>query len=242
MSNPWNKHLASYRAKHPGLSLKEAMQGASKSYKKIAGGGEKKQPVLVGGQTYMQWSQSYRKTAEGKKKLAGKPVPEQGRILGAEWRKLTGGKTQQRSAPALSGGGKLKGGSKPTRIFVVEWTGKAWEGEPYGLKANGEVSEEDQAEAEDMMKNEKSPTMPFLIKTTIEEDKISIRPRTKEPKFAGDKIKVSGYSKLYGVLHPDDIKAGSQNLRYADRGQKEVRGQVLLEIIPAPPAGAPRRR
>ena len=90
MPNSWNKHLSAYRLKHPGLSLKEAMKGAARTYQKISGG-QKKQ-ILVGGQTYMQWSQAYRKTPEGKKKLAGKPVPEQGRILGKEWHKLTGSK------------------------------------------------------------------------------------------------------------------------------------------------------
>ena len=32
--NPWMSHLKAYRAKHPKLSMSQAMQGAKKTYKK----------------------------------------------------------------------------------------------------------------------------------------------------------------------------------------------------------------
>lgn len=34
--NPWILHLGSYRKKHPGQSLKQAMRGAKSSYKKVS--------------------------------------------------------------------------------------------------------------------------------------------------------------------------------------------------------------
>jgi len=36
MANSWMAHLKAYRAKHKGMTLSEAMKGASKSYKKKA--------------------------------------------------------------------------------------------------------------------------------------------------------------------------------------------------------------
>jgi hypothetical protein len=36
MANPWISHLKAFRAKHPGMSLREAMKKASSSYKKKA--------------------------------------------------------------------------------------------------------------------------------------------------------------------------------------------------------------
>ena len=37
--NAWRSHLAEYRKKHPGLSLKQQMKGAAKTYKKGKSGG-----------------------------------------------------------------------------------------------------------------------------------------------------------------------------------------------------------
>ena len=40
MANAWMTHLKKYKNSHPGMSLTEAMKGASKTYKKQRGGGE----------------------------------------------------------------------------------------------------------------------------------------------------------------------------------------------------------
>ena len=43
MANKWLKFLKEYRARHKGMSLREAMKGASKEYKK--GGAAEKAPA-----------------------------------------------------------------------------------------------------------------------------------------------------------------------------------------------------
>ncbi len=46
--NPWMAHLKAYRKKHPGKSLKQAMQGAKKSYSKTSKAKASPQPKAKG--------------------------------------------------------------------------------------------------------------------------------------------------------------------------------------------------